>query len=711
MTSNPTQTAKSYLNGMPLAKWGAILGSVVASVCLALMFPLLYLFIDLLASQGRAPTYTSVPARSQQHFREEWINALSQDSEIAERLLQIRPAPPASTTTSSWEWDARWQATNSVCLQHKISPDAAELYHPLDRTGSNSTADTHDEFGMLSLVVRERGHWTGSLLAWLASWNTWTWKPTPADSANRHYLTGLFLIAFLLVVVRGVAMYITSYCTTIATIDAATRLRRAVYTHAQRLSAVAIRPDLQSEAGEIVTRRVDQIQDGLVASLSGAVRGPVIVLLLTVLLFAEHFWLTVVVVALSLIVWLLAGQAATWFRRDARVAGRRAEARLGMMRESLSRMQLAKAYLMERFIQTRFERHLSDLSKSVRRRQRGDTLSRPTLLTIVTLAALGLLFLAGRVVLVGEMSVAGLILKCACLATLVIAISRWIAARVRVRKANDAAADVFEFLDRRADAGQTIDAEFLPPLTKKLEFVDVSLRELGTGRMLLEKVSFVLPAGSKTAIVATDPDEGYALAYVLTRFLDPSAGEIRVDGKNTRWVTYESVRMQIAVVLEQALTFSDTVANNIGCGDPSFTLPQIIEAAKMAHVHQFVQRLSYGYETPIGDAGLALSTGERYRIALARAILHDPSVMFIEEPSETLDADSLVLIDDTLARIQPNRTLIFLARRPTTVKTADRVFVLQDGKLIASGSHQDLLGSSDLYRALHFKQNLAAGTV
>ena len=711
MSSNPTQTAKSYLNGMPLAKWGAILGSVVASVCLALMFPLLYLFIDLLASQGRVPSYTSVPARSQQHFREEWINTLSQDSEIAERLLQIRPVPAASTTTSSWEWDARWQATNAVYLSHKITPDAAELYHPLDRTGSNSTADTQDEFGMLSLVVRERGHWAGSLLAWLASWNTWTWKPTLADSANRHYLTGLFLIAFLLVVVRGVAMYITSYCTTIATIDAATRLRRAVYTHAQRLSAVAIRPDLQSEAGEIVTRRVDQIQEGLVASLSGAVRGPVIVLLLTVFLFAEHFKLTVVLVALSLIVWLLAGQAATWFRRDARVAGRRAEARLGMMRESLSRMQLAKAYLMERFIQTRFERHLSDLSKSVRRRQRGDTLSRPTLLTIVTLAALGMLFLAGRVALVGEMSVAGLILKCACLATLVIAISRWIAARVRVRKANDAAADVFEFLDRRADVGQTIDAEFLPPLTKKLEFVDVSLRELGTGRMLLEKVSFVLPAGSKTAIVAIDPDEGSALAYVLTRFLDPSAGEIRVDGKNTRWVTYESVRMQIAIVLEQSLTFSDTVANNIGCGDPSFTLPQIIEAAKMAHVHQFVQRLSYGYETPIGDAGLALSTGERYRIALARAILHDPSVMFIEEPSETLDADSLVLIDDTLARIQPNRTLIFLARRPTTVKTADRVFVLQAGKLVAGGSHQELLGSSDLYRALHFKQNLAAGTV
>ena len=168
-------------------------GSVVASVCLALMFPLLYLFIDLLASQGRVPTYTSVPARSQQNFREEWTTTLSQDSEIAERLLQIRPVPPATTTTSPWEWDARWQATNSVYLQHKVGPEAAEWYHPLDRTGSNSTADTHDEFGLLSLALRERSHWTGNLVAWLASWNTWAWKPTLAGSANRAISAGRWL--------------------------------------------------------------------------------------------------------------------------------------------------------------------------------------------------------------------------------------------------------------------------------------------------------------------------------------------------------------------------------------------------------------------------------------------------------------------------------------------------------------------------------------
>jgi ATP-binding cassette, subfamily B, bacterial len=150
------------------------------------------------------------------------------------------------------------------------------------------------------------------------------------------------------------------------------------------------------------------------------------------------------------------------------------------------------------------------------------------------------------------------------------------------------------------------------------------------------------------------------------------------------------------------------VANNIGCGDPGYTVPQIIEAAKTAHAHQFVQRLPYGYETQIGDGGVILRPGERYRIALARAILRDPSLLIFEEPAETLDPDSLVLIDDTIARIRQGRTVLFLARRPSTVKSADEVFVLHNGRLKVGGSHDELIHASELYRLLHFKQSLTA---
>jgi ATP-binding cassette subfamily B protein len=293
---------------------------------------------------------------------------------------------------------------------------------------------------------------------------------------------------------------------------------------------------------------------------------------------------------------------------------------------------------------------------------------------------------------------------------LVLALNRWLVARARVVRARAAAADIFEFLDRRAEAGQAIDVEFLQPLAKRLDFSEVSLREPGTGRMVLENVSLSIPAGSKAAVVYAEAAEAHALAYLIVRFLDPTAGEVKIDGKNVRWVTFDSLRTQAAIVLEQSLTFTDTVANNIGCGDPSFSLPQIIEAAKLAHAHQFVQHLAHGYETPIGEGGASLKLGERFRIALARAILRDPSLIVIEEPSEGVDPDSLALIDDAITRVQAGRTILFLARRPSTVRSADRVFVLQNGKLAASGRHEELLAGSEIYRLMHFKQALTASS-
>src|SRR5205814_7632351 len=123
-----------------------------------------------------------------------------------------------------------------------------------------------------------------------------------------------------------------------------------------------------------------------------------------------------------------------------------------------------------------------------------------------------------------------------------------------------------------------------------------------------------------------------ALVYMIPRFLDPRTGEIRIEDKNIRWVTHESLRAQVALVMQDDLIFSDTVANNIGVGSQEHSLPHIIEAAKLAHAHQFIEKLPYGYETVIGGLGHSLTPGERFRIALARALLRDPSVLIIDEP-------------------------------------------------------------------------------
>src|SRR5262249_37530878 len=147
----------------------------------------------------------------------------------------------------------------------------------------------------------------------------------------------------------------------------------------------------------------------------------------------------------------------------------------------------------------------------------------------------------------------------------------------------DAAEQVFNFLERRGEVGQVVGAEFLPPLSRQIEFDNVSLRDPGTGRMLLEGISINIPAGQRVRVGGAHELEKDALVYLIPRLLDPSTGEIRIDQHNLRWVTLDSLRAQIGIVMMHNLVFHDTIRNNIGCGDQAFTLPQIIEASKMAH--------------------------------------------------------------------------------------------------------------------------------
>jgi ATP-binding cassette subfamily B protein len=191
---------------------------------------------------------------------------------------------------------------------------------------------------------------------------------------------------------------------------------------------------------------------------------------------------------------------------------------------------------------------------------------------------------------------------------------------------------------------------------------------------------------------------------LIPRFLDPAEGQVLIDGQDIRLVTLESLRTQVALVLQSELVFSDTVAGNIGCGDPSYGLPHIVDAAKIAHAHNFIQRLPQGYDTAIGDQGETLTTGQQFRIALARAILRDPTVVVIEEPPTHLDEDTKNLLDDTLMRFCPGRTVIFLPHRLSTIRTCDSIVILHDGKIATTGNHHDLTISSELYRHLQYTE-------
>ena len=269
-------------------------------------------------------------------------------------------------------------------------------------------------------------------------------------------------------------------------------------------------------------------------------------------------------------------------RRRAGIASRVAVNRLELLIESLRHIRLVKSYLMELFNQSRVERQLSDYAKAHVRRHRGDAVVKPLLTAFAVGAGLTLLYLAGLVVLNEGLSVAGLVVLSVAFLSLYYPVRARLVGRRIMRHGREAAAAIFEFLDRRGDVATYPDAEFLPGVVRGLEFVDVNVREPDTGRLLLDKINLKLKAGQRTGIVGSDHEEQMAIVSLIPRFLDPTEGEIKIDGRNLKWVTQDSLRAQIGLVLQNNLVFNDTVANNIGCGDPSYTLPQIIEAAKLA---------------------------------------------------------------------------------------------------------------------------------
>ena len=557
--------------------------------------------------------------------------------------------------------------------------------------------------GLLSLVVRMRHHLAEPAVSLLARAMPWTWKAVDGKGRNfLIYLIGLMAMALVLAFLQAIVTFGMHYAAAVATIEASTRLRRAIYHHTYRLGTLAFRALGPSEAVGVFTGRMEAVHEGLYSWLTVVCKDRARCVLLLIFALALDWRLAVPFLLLGLLVWLVGGQVAVHFRQQERRATRRAADHLALLQESLMMMRLVKVYLMELFNQARVERQLAALDRLQMQRSAGQAMYRPFLAFLGTLAGVIILFLAGFIVLQGSMSVATAITLATALVSLYWPLVSLIEQRRALQRARDAAGVVFAFLDRPHDVGQAVGAEFLAPMSRKLDFDDVSLREPGTGRMLLDHVSMSIPAGQRVALVGAEDMEKHALVYLIPRFLDPGSGEIRLDGRSLRWVTLDSLRAQIAMVMQHNLVFNDTVANNIGCGDASYDRPKIIEAAKMAHAHHFIQKLPKGYETPIGDLGHRLTISQQYRIALARAILRDPALLIIEEPVQPLDDDTKDLVDDTLTRFLPGRTAIFLPHRISTIRGCDQVFLLHKGHIEAAGEHRALLSQNNLYRHLQY---------
>jgi ATP-binding cassette subfamily B protein len=754
---NAFSRAKAYLDYSSRAKWLAVAGGIGTGIFYVFLVLILALLVDLLVTRGRVPNLAQLSVPEQEQFLDNW-KKLPNDARVeairhigygefeanatgparaADRARfesfraltsteNLPPLPGKMNTEDLKKWsqlrgpiedppyvqamkeqELRWRAYVWLYLREHVTAEAADSYQPkVQPTEALPVPGLGEEnrqpHGLLSLVVRLRGSFGGRLLNGVASFNPWMWESSDGRDPNRRLLTGLLLLAILGALLRTGCMMLMNLQAARATIEAVTRLRRAIYHHSSRLGDLALRANGTGEAHGLFTRHIEAVHEALYLWLTTAFRYPAQVILLSALALFVQPWLALAVVLFALLVWLMGGQIVAAFRRQARASSKQAASRLVLLLESLRLMRLVKSYLMELFNQSRVERQLTEYARAHQLRYRGEALARPVLVLLATLAGITLLYLAGRIVLSDGLSLAGLTILVVAVAGLYPPVRGWFDLKKHLRRGRESAAALFNFLDRKGDQKEFADAEFLQPMAKALEFKEIAVKDPGSNRILLSDVNLTIAAGEKIGIMGGDETEKQALLYLIPRFYDPSDGEVRVDGRNIRWVTMESLRAQIGMVMLNGLIFNDTVANNIGCGEPGYTLPQIIEAAKIAHAHQFIQKLPYGYETQIGEMGHSLRVGEQFRIALARAILRDPAIWIIEEPHGFLDDDTKALLDDTLSRILPEKTAIFLPHRISTLRMCDKIVLVHNGTIEAVGEHRDLVHSSSLYKHLYY---------
>jgi len=273
-----------------------------------------------------------------------------------------------------------------------------------------------------------------------------------------------------------------------------------------------------------------------------------------------------------------------------------------------------------------------------------------------------------------------------------------------ISQAGASAERVFEILDAQSEVVEKQDAVELPSILGKIAFEQVDFRYFSTGEPVLKGVSFVAEPGQMVALLGATGSGKSTIINLIPRFYDVTGGRVTIDGHDVRDVTPDSLRRQIGIVLQETTLFSGTIRDNIAFGRPDAPPEDTINAAKAAEAHEFIMDFQDGYDTLVGERGVTLSGGQKQRIAIARALLLDPQILILDDATSSVDYETEYRIQRALERLMEGRTSFVIAQRIATVLNADQILVLDQGEIVARGTHEELLRESPIYAEIYYSQ-------